>query len=430
MPGNFSLDPATVLRTNITKGYVRARLEQGVPLLDRDVNLIVDLVAETVRQIIGRYIGDGIAERGSGFAIEPVPGVDNDFWIRGPGPGDGHFLVGGNEVQIESEVRYSQQADFPGGSPPSLAAPTGTELTRGDLVYLDAWTEEVDDAVDPDLLNSEDVGVRTTTRFIPRWVVRVRVREDSVPLQGDGDWVVDHTYAPLASIQRTQGIEEITVDDITDLRQTRLTLASIERRLRVVEEQAVVPSFDEADPYDPNVANVGETVTLHGSHFDVGPVTITFISVSDDGHTVITDVTVVSDEQVDVVVEASLVTGAYRIRLTNDGGTAETIAAIAILGGGGIVSDAPLFDVGDPFDPNVQSVGGIVTLHGENFDASGLSVSLISFPGGDVTPIPSPTPVSPTQIDFVVPAVTTGSYTIEVTTDGGSTNSTSSIAIL
>jgi hypothetical protein len=430
MPGNFSLDPAEVLRANLEKGYVRARLEQGVPLLDRDVNLIVDLVAETVRQIISRYIGDGIAERDDGFAIEAVAGVDNDFWIRGPTTGDGYFLVGGNEVRITDEVRYSMQTDFPEGAPPAFAAPTGTELTRTDLVYLDAWMVEVDDSTDPDLLNPEDVGVRTSVRFVSRWVVRVRERAEVVPRQGDPDWVEGHTYAPLASIQRTQGAEEITAEDITDLRQTRLTLADIEQRLRVVEEQAVVPSFDQDDPFDPNFVNAGETVTLHGTHFDIGTVVVAFINTADESLTVMTDVTVVSDEQVDVVVEPSLATGTYRIRLTNDGGTTETTAAIAVVGGGPVVVDPPTFDVGDPFDPNMVSVGDVVTLHGTNFDGSGLSVSLIATSDNAVTNVPSPTVVDSERIDFTVPAVPTGTYTIDVTTDGGTANSVSTIAIL
>ena len=78
--GNFSKPPLDVLLANLGKGYVGLHIEQGVPVLDRDLNLLNDLISATVRAIVSRYIGDGVAADGDGFAIEAIA-VNNDFRI-------------------------------------------------------------------------------------------------------------------------------------------------------------------------------------------------------------------------------------------------------------------------------------------------------------------------------------------------------------
>ena len=55
---DFSQSPLDLLLTNQQKGYVGIHIEQGVPILDRDLNLLHDLVAATVRAVITRYIGN------------------------------------------------------------------------------------------------------------------------------------------------------------------------------------------------------------------------------------------------------------------------------------------------------------------------------------------------------------------------------------
>src|SRR5262245_48784414 len=87
---NFSQDPGAVLTANWQKGYVSAYIEQGVPVLDRDLNLIHDLIATMVRSLFTNYIGNGVAANSSTFRIV-TNGAANDFRIEGPGV----FLVNG-----------------------------------------------------------------------------------------------------------------------------------------------------------------------------------------------------------------------------------------------------------------------------------------------------------------------------------------------
>ena len=70
---DFSVTPSDLLVANRDKGYVGLHIEQGVPLLDRDLNLMHDLIAATVRAIFTRYIGDGIASRRRRVRIEALP---------------------------------------------------------------------------------------------------------------------------------------------------------------------------------------------------------------------------------------------------------------------------------------------------------------------------------------------------------------------
>ena len=63
------VSPLDLLVASQGKGYVGLHIEQGVPLLDRDLNLLHDLVAASVRSVITRYIGNGIAAGTDGFAI-------------------------------------------------------------------------------------------------------------------------------------------------------------------------------------------------------------------------------------------------------------------------------------------------------------------------------------------------------------------------
>src|SRR5271157_4083521 len=93
--GNFSKDPQTALQDSLGRGYVAVHVEQGVPVLDRDLNLINDLNAALVQAALTRYIGTGVAAGNSGFLIEGT-GADNDFRIDA-----GQILVNGIERSEE-----------------------------------------------------------------------------------------------------------------------------------------------------------------------------------------------------------------------------------------------------------------------------------------------------------------------------------------
>src|SRR5262245_50901398 len=165
--GNFSKDPFDELRRNREQGYVGLHVEQGVPLLDRDLNLLADLVSSTVREILARHVGSGVAERDDAFAIEEVP-AENDLLVAAP-PGGGACLVGGIQVTIDTPLTYGEQSDVP-----PLTTP---ERDRRDVVYLDVWVEEVDASRDAALANDADIAMQTSVRLRPAW--QVCVAEDA-----------------------------------------------------------------------------------------------------------------------------------------------------------------------------------------------------------------------------------------------------------
>src|SRR5262249_37072997 len=94
---DYSVSPLDLLVANQQKGYVGLHIEQGVPLLDRDLNLLHDLIAATVRSVVTRYIGNGIAAGADGFAITALPAGQNsqNFRIAAAGANPGSCLVGG-----------------------------------------------------------------------------------------------------------------------------------------------------------------------------------------------------------------------------------------------------------------------------------------------------------------------------------------------
>ena len=89
---DFSQPPETVLAANLAKGFVGTRFMQGVPILDRDLNLLADLVAATVRSLVSRYIGDGVPFNTKAFAIAEV-NADNDFQISAGSPPPGFCQI-------------------------------------------------------------------------------------------------------------------------------------------------------------------------------------------------------------------------------------------------------------------------------------------------------------------------------------------------
>ena len=105
---DFSRLPQEELEHAQDQHYVGIYFKQGVPILDRDLNLLQDLVASTVRSIVSRYIGDGVPPGGQGFQIRAIP-ADNDFMIGARGT----CLVGGIEATIDQDVPYTAQAGGP-----------------------------------------------------------------------------------------------------------------------------------------------------------------------------------------------------------------------------------------------------------------------------------------------------------------------------
>ena len=267
---DFSQSPQDLLLANQQKGYVGIHIEQGVPVLDRDLNLLHDLVAATVRAVITRYIGNGAPADEDGFAVQGLPSGQNsqDFRIAAADSGPGTVLVGGIEVTIPAPITYTSQPGVPPLTTPSAAQPD----PRIDTVYLNVSLTEVDGTVDTDLTNSQDVGVQTSVRLKPGFVIRV-AEGRPVPTPPGG-----HVFYPLAQLSRRRGQDTITAAMITDQRQRRLTVADIERRLSLVEKTLLLPAFvvPPAPQFVPKSGVINQAITLNGTNLNVGTPTVRF----------------------------------------------------------------------------------------------------------------------------------------------------------
>jgi IPT/TIG domain len=266
---DYSTSPQDLLLANQQKGYVGIHIEQGVPVLDRDLNLLHDLITATLRSVITNYVGNGIAAGADGFAILALPSPQNsqNFQIADAGGKPGKILVGGIEVGIAATTTYAAQPGVPPLTTPSAAQPD----PRADTVYLDVFFTEVDSTVDSDLGNSHDVGMETSVRLKPSWVVRV-VEGVPVPAAPAG-----HVYYSLAQLRRPRGKDTIDATMITDLRQSRLTVADMELRLALVERLLIIPAFNASpNQFDLKIGAPGTKVTLFGNAFNLQPVSVRF----------------------------------------------------------------------------------------------------------------------------------------------------------
>ncbi len=200
--------------------YVGVRMQQGVPVLDSDLNEIVDIPMHTIELLLRDVIGNGVPGKGQGFAISSIE-VDNDFAIEA-----GVVMLGGWQVFNPQRIQYSQQPRFLD----SNGVSTGTDLTtpsgdRTDIVYLDVWEQETSansgDYSDARLVNAT-IGVETALRQERRWTVWVAENEtdfDNLILNESG-----HKYLPLAKLFRSDSIR-IQPYMSMDLRRMGLTLA-------------------------------------------------------------------------------------------------------------------------------------------------------------------------------------------------------------
>lgn len=259
---NFSRNPLDVLQENQQKGYVGLYVEQGVPVLDRDLNLLQDLITATVRGVMQRYLGDGVAAAQPGFQITAIP-ANNDFQI-----GAGTALVAGLEVSAGAPLNYRDQTGVPNLRTPNASQPD----PREDIVYLDAWLEEVDGTADADLLNSDDVGMQTSVRQRPAWQVLV-AENGSPPAPAPG-----HVHLDLARLTRPRGQAQIDDAVITDLRQPLDNLAGLAARLDLIERLLIRPSFTTVveNQIQPDFSVTGGSVTLNGVNFGLQPVQVLF----------------------------------------------------------------------------------------------------------------------------------------------------------
>jgi hypothetical protein len=200
-----------------SKSYIGVRLQQGVPLLDRDWNELEDIRRHVERMLHQHYLGDGVPDA-DGFAVlAPDTAVADDVFING-----GRCIAAGWEVWNQHDrVLFSAQGDriqLPAADPDA-----DDTLT----LYLEPEVIRVDSTQDPVLANSQDVNLETCVRDQLLWAVRA-VRKPEVPPLG--------SY-PLAEINRPAATENITSTMITDLRRVELNLAGTVDRITAAEHR-------------------------------------------------------------------------------------------------------------------------------------------------------------------------------------------------
>ncbi|MER7928617.1 DUF6519 domain-containing protein [Streptomyces sp. NPDC096057] len=221
--------------------YVNVRLQQGVPIVDSDVNELDDVRKFELRAFLKWYVGDGVPEGTNGFQI--TGGLSNDFTIGAGAPAGsgsteldtalahtGRIIVDGLDVMITTDVAFSAQplhASQTGSS--ALAAKLGVPVvpaltTPGAvttlIAYLDVWEHLVTPDDDPNLI-LPGLGVESCARIKREWVVRTGA---AVPVPGASDFLAGHSYTALAVLNRPASTALIAPANIVDKRQRRLLL--------------------------------------------------------------------------------------------------------------------------------------------------------------------------------------------------------------
>jgi hypothetical protein len=389
--GDFSRAPSDMLAASQQHGYLGVHIEQGVPLLDRDLNLLADLLADSMRSKFARHIGDGLPAGADGFAIEDLPAGQNvqNFKIAAGKNGEpGVCLVAGMEVTIRAAKNYADQ-NLPGGQ---LTTPTQAQPNpRRDLVYLDVSVAEVDAAADHDLANPHDVGMQTSVRLKLDWTVRV-AEGQPMPAPQPG-----HSLYPIAELRRPRGVDAIDASMITDLRQRRLTVSDLERRMSLLEATLLRPTF--AQPPNqmvPKRAGINKKVTLSGNNFGNGSMTVLF----GDSTTPAEIVDKPSVNKLVVLVPPGLTPAGLNrdvhITVRNQIGSTTSSEKFIVLA-------TPAFGrPGEQFSPPEVAPGDPLTINGFNLTAANLKVFFKTAP--NETPADDILERSPTKIVVAVPA--------------------------
>jgi hypothetical protein len=163
--GNYSKTPSSELTVAQDHGYCAVRFQQGKPVLDRELNLAVDLAGPS--RLASMYLGNGVAAGTNGFLVSNLNVGANDFTISA-----GRCLVNGLEAVLLADTTYRTQ-------------PTKTNVTAlpsgASNVYLHVFTREVNGAEDSALLNPGDVKLETSVRDKVEWEVLVSARAIDTP---------------------------------------------------------------------------------------------------------------------------------------------------------------------------------------------------------------------------------------------------------
>ena len=437
--------------------YASVRLQQGVPLVDADWNEMEDIHKFELRTFLKWFVGDGVPNDSDAFRIgatgdPPDPNDPDDFIILagvvGTLPANignldkalfftGSYLVEGLEATIASDVKFKSQPlhesqptanalatawNVPKITGLSLPTPPNTVV----LVYLDVWERLVTPTEDPSLILA-GLGTESCARLKREWAVRLRTLPltgstftISLPSPGDADYLTGHGYSALAAVVNKTNTNIVNSDDIVDLRQTRLTLADLVRRVSLLERVTLLPSFDPPPQpqFTPSAGPAGTTsVTLHGRNLTIGSPQVLFGNVP--ATTVGTSLNPRGLELFALVPQG--VTGNVNITIITEGGKVVSHDIFTVLPPPSFAQPPQEFTPTDM----VSNAPVQVTLNGNNFDGPNPVVGFnLLDNSGNITGTFNVGifSVTPTQIVTVaISNVTTiGSYRITVKTDGGS----------
>jgi hypothetical protein len=406
------------------------RLQQGVPIVDADVNELDDIRKFEVRAYLKWYVGDGIPAGSDGFRIDaqttPAP---DDFIIRAgiaaaaAGISNltiglentGRCIVDGLDVIIAADVAYKAQTLFAAPGPPGLPQIRPIPVIAGTVaVVLDVWERLITAQEDPSLVLS-GLGTESCARMRREWCVRTRVGT-TVPGPTDADHLAGHSYYLLATIARKLTSPNVAAPiaqtDITDTRHKGLSTSALELRLSKLEQLLLLPSFVAGSgQVVPAAGTVGQVVVLHGRNFDIGTPTVTFgnVSAALSGTPTSTAVS---------VAVPNVAAGDYNVSITTDGGGPVTAAAPFV-----VLASAPTLASVNPIVPMAGNPNQPIVITGTNFNQPGLTVTFGATAGNIANS-------SATQITVAVPNIAAGPYTLTVTTNAGSVSSASPFVVL
>jgi hypothetical protein len=163
--GQYSQDPQTALTNALGKRYTRVRFQEGKPVLDRELNLAVDLAGP--QRLAQTYIGNGTPPGDNGFAITALNVAGNEFAIAA-----GRAMVNGQEVALAANTTYRTQP---------VQTNVGIIPAGTSNVYLRPVPTEISSAQDTDLGNPNDVHAETAIRERLDWEVIVSAAAITTP---------------------------------------------------------------------------------------------------------------------------------------------------------------------------------------------------------------------------------------------------------
>lgn len=194
------------------KQYIGIRLQQGVPLLDRDWNELEDIRRYFERSLGADYLGDG-SPTTDGFQVTPPAfNAPNDVVISA-----GRLMAGGLNLWNPADLLFSEQ----GARAPLPISAQASTLT----LYVQPGILRIDQTGDPALANTQDVNIETCLRDKLTWQVSVIPAGNPLPAGA----------VTLAQLSLPANGGQIAATMITDLRRPLLNLGATVNRVTAVE---------------------------------------------------------------------------------------------------------------------------------------------------------------------------------------------------